>query len=71
MLLTNYDLGGDIVNLRDARKQKNYTQEQLAIMAGVGRTTIVMIESGVNKPSVPLAKKLGELLDVDWTIFFD
>ena len=59
------------MNLRDARKQKNYTQEQLANLAGVGRTTIVMIENGANKPSVPLAKKLGELLDVDWTIFFD
>ena len=59
------------MKLRDARKQKNYTQEQLASLAGVGRTTIVMIENGANRPSVSLAKKLGEILEVDWTIFFD
>lgn len=56
--------------LKKLRKDKGFTQQKLAEMCGVVRNTISMIEMGVNKPSVPLAKKLGEALGVDWTVFF-
>lgn len=57
--------------LKKLRKEKGLSQEKLAEMCGVVRQTITMIEMGVNKPSVPLAKKLGEALEVEWTVFFD
>lgn len=57
--------------LKKLRKEKGLSQEKLAEMCGVVRQTITMIEMGVNKPSVPLAKKLGDALEVEWTVFFD
>ena len=66
-------LKGDdkLINLKDLRTEKGYTQEELATKCDVLRTTISMIESGINKPSVELAKKLGEVLNVDWKGFFE
>lgn len=60
-----------LLNLKELRTEKGYTQEELASKCDVLRTTISMIESGVNKPSVELAKKLGEVLNVDWKGFFE
>lgn len=62
---------GDIMNLRELRKEKGFTQEQLANACGVQRTTITMIETENNSPSVELAKKLGEVLGIDWKVFFE
>lgn len=53
-------------NLKEIRESKNITQEKLAEMCGVVRQTIGNIETGMNKPSVSLAKKLGEALGVPW-----
>ena len=60
-----------MINLKELRIAKGLTQEQLANECGVQRTTITMIELGVNKPSVELAKKLGEILEIDWKGFFE
>ena len=57
--------------LKDLREGRQLSQEGLARKAGVQRATISMIERGVNKPSVQLAKRLGAILRCDWTIFFD
>lgn len=59
------------MNLKELRKEKGFTQEQLANECGVQRTTITMIETGNNSPSVELAKKLGEILGIDWKVFFE
>ena len=66
-------LKGDdkMINLKEVRSSKGLTQEALANECEVQRTTITMIEAGANKPSVDLAKKLGKVLDVDWTAFFE
>lgn len=56
--------------LKKLREEKGFSQQKLADMCGVVRQTITMIEAGVNKPSVSLAKKLGESLEVDWKVFF-
>ena len=58
-------------NLKELRTAKGLTQEQLANECGVQRTTITMIEIGENKPSVELAKKLGEVFDIAWSDFFE
>lgn len=60
-----------LLKLKELRNEKGYTQEELATECGVLRTTISMIECGVNKPSVELAKRLGEVFDVDWKGFFE
>ena len=57
------NLKGGIKMLKTLREQKNLTQEQLAEMCGVRRTTISMIEVGTNKPSIDLALKLAKTLD--------
>ena len=46
-----------LINVKKLRIEKGMTQEQLANVCGVQRTTITMIELGENKPSVELAKK--------------
>jgi DNA-binding XRE family transcriptional regulator len=58
-------------NLKELRESKEMTQEQLADACGVVRTTITMIETGASKPSVPLAQRLGMVLQVNWTGFYE
>lgn len=58
------------MNLKKLREKHAMTQQELADKAGVARSTISMIEQGENQPSVKLAKKLGEILDVPWENFF-
>ena len=60
-----------MVNIKELRIAKWLTQEQLANECGVQRTTITMIELGENKPSVELAKELGEIFEIDWKGFFE
>ena len=60
-----------MIDLKELRTAKGMTQEQLAKECEVQRTTITMIEIGENKPSVELAKKLGEILEVKWSDFFE
>ena len=66
-------LKGDdkLLNLKELRTEKGYTQEELANKCDVLRNTISMIEIGINKPSVELAKKFGEIFNVDWKGFFE
>ena len=49
--------------LRALRTQRGYSQEQVAKMLGVGRTTYLKYESGENKPSRNL-DKLASLFGV-------
>ena len=60
-----------MIDLKELRTAKGITQEQLAKECEVQRTTITMIEIGENKPSVELAKKLGEVFDIAWSDFFE
>ena len=61
---------GDKMNIQWLRSQKGWTQQQLADILNVSRSTIAMIENGTNKPSVKLAKKIAEVFQIDWKIFF-
>lgn len=60
-----------MIDLKKVRIEKSLTQEALATECGVQRTTISMIESGENKPSVELAKKIANVLEFEWTEFFE
>jgi len=49
--------------LKVARAEKNLSQEQLALLAGVTRQTISSIETGQYNPSALLALVLARHLD--------
>ena len=59
------------MDLRTERQAKGYTQLQLATICNCDRTTIGKIETGEIKPSVKLAKTIAEVLDFDWTKFYE
>ena len=48
--------------LRDARKKLDFSQEQLALEAGVDRTFVSMLERGVRQPTLVTVFKLAPVL---------
>ena len=59
-----------MIDLKKVRQDNGLTQTSLAKAGGVVRQTISNIECGINAPSVGLAKKLAEILGLNWTDFF-
>jgi putative transcriptional regulator len=57
--------------LRDERKRKKITQEQLAGMAGVSRQSINAIERGKYTPSTMLALKISEIFNTTVNRLFE
>lgn len=51
--------------IRDLRKKKHMTQQELADKCEVTRQYVVMIERGQVNPSIKLLKKISTVLDVD------
>ncbi|MAY03845.1 MAG: transcriptional regulator [Gammaproteobacteria bacterium] len=50
--------------LKELRSEKKLSQENLASLVNVSRQTIISIEKGKYSPSLPLAFKLAEVLQV-------
>ena len=48
------------------RKQKGYTQQQIADILGINRTTYTKYETSVTEPSIEMLQHLAKLLDVDF-----
>jgi transcriptional regulator with XRE-family HTH domain len=57
--------------LRQIRRQKDLTQEQLAEAVGVSPTFLSNLERGINGPSFDILQKLAEVLGVRVQEFFD
>lgn len=57
--------------LKDIRLKLDLTQEQVAERAGISRTFYTEIETGSKKPSTKTAKKIAQVLNFDWVIFFE
>lgn len=55
--------------MREKREAMKLTQEQLAEIVGVSRSTITKIENG-SRPSVKTAQKIAQTLEFDWALFF-
>jgi putative transcriptional regulator len=53
-----------------ARKAKNLTQEQLAELLECKKTTISNWENGYSKPTLDVAYKVSELLELDINALF-
>lgn len=58
------------MDIMTSRKNRNMTQEDLAKKVGITRQMISAIENGA-RPSVEVAKQLGEILEFDWTKFYE
>lgn len=57
-------------NLKDVRKNKGFSQEELAEMVGTTRQTIIAIEKGIFNPSAKLALLLCVALDCKFEDLF-
>lgn len=53
------------------RKKLGYSQDNVAKEAGISRCAYCMIERGKRNPSVKVAKRIGKLLEMDWTKLFN
>ena len=62
------DLGEKI---KEIRKKKKFTQEELAWKVGVSPNFIGLVERGNKKPSIDTLIKIGEALDVPVSAFFE
>lgn len=50
--------------LRELRDQHELTQEDLAVLVGVSRQTIISLEKGKYNPSISLAYKLARAFNL-------
>ena len=53
-------------NLRKIRIRKGYTQEEMAKLLYINRTTYTKYETGDNEPDLQTLQRLCELLEVDY-----
>lgn len=59
------------MNLKDARKKAGYSTQSLAAKVGVSPAAINRYELGMRTPKVPIAKRIGELLNIPWWELID
>lgn len=59
-----------MISVKTLREKQGLSQEELASKIGLTRSAVAMIENGSNKLTVDNAKKIGEVLRVDWKEFF-
>lgn len=57
--------------LKNARLNKNLTQEELAEKVGIHPTYVGKLESGKNNPSVMLVYKISRALKIELKELFD
>jgi transcriptional regulator with XRE-family HTH domain len=65
-----FDPGGCVDSLREARRRKGWSQKDLAEKSGVGQDTISGIESGRHEPRPSTLRKLAEALGIEVAEFF-
>lgn len=59
------------MKLSEIRAKSGLTQNEVANAAGISRVSYCNIEIGRRKPSVPVAKRIAQVLNFDWTLLFD
>lgn len=58
-------------NIREKREELGMSQKELAEACGITQSHLCDIEQGRNKPSLPLAVKIAQVLDVESIKFFE
>lgn len=56
--------------IRVARKQKGYSQMELANLAGISNRTISMYETGNSSPDIEIANRLANTLQISFDALF-
>ena len=60
---------GDI--MKAAREARGITQAELAGILGISQRAVAYYEKGERRPPVPMGKRIGEALGIDWTKIYD
>lgn len=68
--VTNH-YGGNMRWLKEKRNKMNLTQTSIAKKCNITSNAYCMIEKGNRRPSVKLAKQIADILNFDWTRFYD
>lgn len=58
------------VFLKEARERSGLTMKVLSDMVHISEGAYCNIERGKRTPSVPVAKRIAEALNIDWTLFY-
>ena len=61
----------DLVKLKEIRMSKNMNIKDVATQASISEAMYCLVENGKRRPSVDTAKRIANVLDFDWTKFFD
>lgn len=59
------------VHLIEARKNLGYTQDDVAKLIKTSRVAYNRIERGKMNPSIPVAKKIGAVVGIEWPDLYD
>lgn len=59
------------LRIKELRKRKGLTQEQVAELIEMEQNTISVIESGRNFPTLVTLEKIAKILDVELSDFFN
>ena len=57
--------------LSKKREDKKLTQSQVAEKVSISQQMFSYIENGILNPSVKTAKKIAEVLEFEWTRFYE
>ena len=57
--------------LKVYRFENDLTQRKFCDKFNFNRSTIACIEAEINQPSVATAQKLGEIIGIAWSLFFE
>lgn len=58
-------------SIKKFRKQKGYTQKQLAEKAGISRTALIRYENGETSPSSQILQQIAAVLEVSVSVLID
>ena len=59
------------LKIKELRKQKKYSQEQLANLASINKSYISQIENGKTKVSLEIMNKLAKAFEIEIDKLFD
>lgn len=57
--------------LIETRKKQDLTQGAVAAAAGISQPSYCAIENGTSDPKIETAKKIGDVLGIPWTDFYE
>ena len=57
--------------LKAIREERGLTQSDVAQMVGIAQASYCNFEIGQRRPAVETAKAIADVLDFDWTRFYD